>query len=186
MIYMRSLSNSYVLPLSRGNIKTPKILMLFSSSSSYPADNCSAQFGLGDAIDPQQIFPSYLTHNSGKGIVAPYLNSSGIARAAGKPFITFKTTAASCGGFPGVSDSFGAAGGCRWFMPYDVLWMARYMTDPIRMLVKRDELTLVGIKWFFVAVEKENWMFDALCVLYDTLNRLSYSATRGSDCPAAK
>jgi superfamily II DNA/RNA helicase len=43
------------------------------------------------------------------------------------------------------------------------------MTDPIRILVKRDELTLEGIKQFFVAVEKEDWKFDTLCDLYDTL-----------------
>merc|ERR1712216_897628 len=34
---------------------------------------------------------------------------------------------------------------------------------------KRDELTLEGIKQFFVAVEKETWKFDTLCDLYDTL-----------------
>ncbi|KAJ7687781.1 P-loop containing nucleoside triphosphate hydrolase protein [Mycena olivaceomarginata] len=33
----------------------------------------------------------------------------------------------------------------------------------------RDELTLEGIKQFFVAVEKEGWKFDTLCDLYDTL-----------------
>ena len=74
------------------------------------------------------------------------------------------------------------------------------MTDPIRILVKRDELTLEGkffiltiykikrfssyvstnkelyriyiiegIKQFFVAVEREEWKFDTLCDLYDTL-----------------
>ena len=37
------------------------------------------------------------------------------------------------------------------------------------MLVKRDELTLEGIKQFFVAVEREEWKFDTLCDLYDTL-----------------
>ena len=40
------------------------------------------------------------------------------------------------------------------------------MTDPIRILVKRDELTLEGIKQFFVAVEKEDWKFNTLCDLY--------------------
>jgi len=45
----------------------------------------------------------------------------------------------------------------------------KFMTDPIRILVKRDELTLEGIKQFFVAVEKEEWKFDTLCDLYDTL-----------------
>jgi superfamily II DNA/RNA helicase len=29
----------------------------------------------------------------------------------------------------------------------------KFMTDPVRVLVKRDELTLEGIKQFFVAVE---------------------------------
>ncbi|ORY22494.1 P-loop containing nucleoside triphosphate hydrolase protein [Naematelia encephala] len=55
-------------------------------------------------------------------------------------------------------------------LPHDVLEMTtKFMTDPIRILVKRDELTLEGIKQFFVAVEKEDWKFDTLCDLYDTL-----------------
>jgi ATP-dependent RNA helicase len=55
-------------------------------------------------------------------------------------------------------------------LPVEVLEMtSKFMTDPIRILVKRDELTLEGIKQFFVAVEKEEWKFDTLCDLYDTL-----------------
>ncbi|GMK55716.1 hypothetical protein CspeluHIS016_0207720 [Cutaneotrichosporon spelunceum] len=55
-------------------------------------------------------------------------------------------------------------------LPHDVLEMTtKFMTEPIRILVKRDELTLEGIKQFFVAVEKEDWKFDTLCDLYDTL-----------------
>ncbi|KAI8850653.1 eukaryotic initiation factor 4A-12 [Chytridium lagenaria] len=55
-------------------------------------------------------------------------------------------------------------------LPHDVLEITtKFMTDPIRILVKRDELTLEGIKQFFVAVEKEDWKFDTLCDLYDTL-----------------
>jgi ATP-dependent RNA helicase len=55
-------------------------------------------------------------------------------------------------------------------MPAEVLEMTRqFMNEPIRVLVKRDELTLEGIKQFFVAVEKEEWKFDTLCDLYDTL-----------------
>ncbi|KAG4390867.1 hypothetical protein GLYMA_05G069466v4 [Glycine max] len=45
----------------------------------------------------------------------------------------------------------------------------KFMTDPVRILVKRDELTLEGIKQFFVAVEREEWKFDTLFDLYDTL-----------------
>jgi ATP-dependent RNA helicase len=55
-------------------------------------------------------------------------------------------------------------------MPHDVLEMTtKFMNDPVRILVKRDELTLEGIKQFFVAVEKEDWKFDTLCDLYDIL-----------------
>ncbi|CAO1616895.1 unnamed protein product [Parajaminaea phylloscopi] len=55
-------------------------------------------------------------------------------------------------------------------LPQDVLELTtKFMTDPVRILVKRDELTLEGIKQFFVAVEKEDWKFDTLCDLYDTL-----------------
>jgi len=55
-------------------------------------------------------------------------------------------------------------------LPVEVLDMTRkFMTDPVKVLVKRDELTLEGIKQFFVAVEKEEWKFDTLCDLYDTL-----------------
>ena len=37
------------------------------------------------------------------------------------------------------------------------------------LLLFSDELTLEGIKQFFVAIEKEEWKFDTLCDLYDTL-----------------
>eukprot|EP00210_Caulerpa_lentillifera_P002918 g2786.t1 len=55
-------------------------------------------------------------------------------------------------------------------LPHEVLEMtAKFMTEPLRVLVKRDELTLEGIKQFFVAVDQEEWKFDTLCDLYDTL-----------------
>ena len=39
-------------------------------------------------------------------------------------------------------------------LPHEILEMtSKFMSDPIRILVKRDELTLEGIKQFFVAVE---------------------------------
>ena len=41
-------------------------------------------------------------------------------------------------------------------MPFDVLEVTkRFMRDPIRILVKKEELTLEGIKQFYVQVEKE-------------------------------
>lgn len=43
------------------------------------------------------------------------------------------------------------------------------MRDPIRILVKKDELTLEGIKQFFIAIEQEDWKLETLCDLYSTL-----------------
>jgi ATP-dependent RNA helicase len=55
-------------------------------------------------------------------------------------------------------------------LPREVLEMTKkFMSDPVRVLVKRDELTLEGIKQFFIAVEKDEWKFDTLCDLYDQL-----------------
>jgi translation initiation factor 4A len=55
-------------------------------------------------------------------------------------------------------------------MPQEVLEItAQFMRDPVRILVKRDELTLEGIRQFYVAVEREEWKLDTLCDLYETL-----------------
>ncbi|KAI6155825.1 glycoside hydrolase family 79 protein [Pisolithus tinctorius] len=75
----------------------------------YPTDNCYAQYGIGSPVDPQTVFPDYLNHTSATSLVAPYLNASSYAASVGKPFVMMETNTASCGGFPGISDSFGAA-----------------------------------------------------------------------------
>jgi translation initiation factor 4A len=55
-------------------------------------------------------------------------------------------------------------------MPAEVLEVTKkFMRDPVRILVKRDELTLEGIKQFYIAVEKEEWKLDTLCDLYETV-----------------
>ncbi|KAH8998220.1 P-loop containing nucleoside triphosphate hydrolase protein [Lactarius hatsudake] len=55
-------------------------------------------------------------------------------------------------------------------MPADVLEVTKkFMREPVRILVKRDELTLEGIKQFYIAVEKEEWKLDTLCDLYETV-----------------
>jgi len=55
-------------------------------------------------------------------------------------------------------------------MPLDVLEVTqKFMRDPIRILVKKDELTLEGIKQFYIAIDREEWKFDTLCDLYKTL-----------------
>eukprot|EP00500_Bicosoecida_sp_ms1_P001877 CAMPEP_0203809774 /NCGR_PEP_ID=MMETSP0115-20131106/2516_1 /ASSEMBLY_ACC=CAM_ASM_000227 /TAXON_ID=33651 /ORGANISM="Bicosoecid sp, Strain ms1" /LENGTH=421 /DNA_ID=CAMNT_0050718533 /DNA_START=92 /DNA_END=1357 /DNA_ORIENTATION=+ len=55
-------------------------------------------------------------------------------------------------------------------MPSEALELTRkFMRDPAVILVKRDELTLDGIKQFYVAVDREDWKLDTLCDLYETL-----------------
>ncbi|XP_071084334.1 eukaryotic initiation factor 4A-I-like isoform X1 [Haliotis cracherodii] len=55
-------------------------------------------------------------------------------------------------------------------MPVEVLEVTqRFMRTPIRILVKKEELTLEGIKQFYISVEREEWKLDTLCDLYETL-----------------
>jgi len=55
-------------------------------------------------------------------------------------------------------------------MPAEVLEVTKkFMRDPIRILVKRDELTLEGIRQFYISVDKEDWKLDTLCDLYETV-----------------
>jgi translation initiation factor 4A len=58
----------------------------------------------------------------------------------------------------------------------------------VRILVKRDELTLEGIKQFYVNVEKEEWKLDTLCDLYETLaitQSVIFANTRRKVCLCA-
>jgi translation initiation factor 4A len=56
-------------------------------------------------------------------------------------------------------------------MPVDVLEVTnRFMRDPIRILVKKEELTLEGIRQYYVNVSKEEWKFDTLADLYETVS----------------
>jgi len=55
-------------------------------------------------------------------------------------------------------------------MPLEVLEVtSKFMREPVRILVKRDELTLEGIKQFYIAIEREEWKLETLCDLYATL-----------------
>jgi superfamily II DNA/RNA helicase len=36
------------------------------------------------------------------------------------------------------------------------------MKNPVKILVRRDELTLEEIRQFYILVEKEEWKFDTL------------------------
>lgn len=56
-------------------------------------------------------------------------------------------------------------------MPEEALEITnKFMNNPIRILVKKDELTLEGIRQFYIYVEREDWKLDTLIDLYDTIN----------------
>merc|ERR1712200_218197 len=56
-------------------------------------------------------------------------------------------------------------------MPDEVMEVTnQFMRDPIMILVKKEELTLEGIKQFYVQVEREDWKLETLRDLYDTLS----------------
>jgi translation initiation factor 4A len=55
-------------------------------------------------------------------------------------------------------------------MPLEVLQVAeKFMRDPVRILVKREQLTLEGIRQYYVALDDERFKLDTLCDLYETL-----------------
>lgn len=55
-------------------------------------------------------------------------------------------------------------------MPKDILDISKkFMRDPVRILVKKDELTLEGIKQYYVEMDKESWKFETLCDLYESI-----------------
>jgi superfamily II DNA/RNA helicase len=59
-------------------------------------------------------------------------------------------------------------------MPQNVLEIAEtYLRDPVRILLPPDEVTLDGIKQFYVDLEREEWKFPALLDIYSqvTINQ---------------
>jgi translation initiation factor 4A len=55
-------------------------------------------------------------------------------------------------------------------MPLEVLEVTqRFLRDPVHILVKKDELTLKGIKQFYIAVDCEKWKLETLCDLYESV-----------------
>ncbi|KAF7967416.1 hypothetical protein HWV62_34391 [Athelia sp. TMB] len=94
----------------------------FISVEKYPDDNCAAIFGgASQPRDPQTEFPKYLTHGAGLQIIQQFLNASAVAQRLGKPMLMFETNTASCGGFPGLSDSYGSA---LWGLDYGLTMAA--------------------------------------------------------------
>ncbi|KAI1724011.1 DEAD/DEAH box helicase domain-containing protein [Ditylenchus destructor] len=56
-------------------------------------------------------------------------------------------------------------------MPQEVLDVTnKFMRDPIRILTKTEELTLEGIRQFYIDIGKEEFKFDTLCDIFDSIS----------------
>lgn len=56
-------------------------------------------------------------------------------------------------------------------MPQEILKLTKhFMRNPAKILVKSEELTLIGIKQYYIAVKQENWKIDVLLSLYSNLD----------------
>ena len=123
---------------------------------SYPADNCAAIYPTpgNPIIDPQEEFPKYLTHESGINIISNMLNSTSIAQQVGKPFIMFETNTASCGGFRGISNSFGSA---LWALDYGLKMVNSNFTHALVHVGGQNVYYNVSHIFRFSFFKSENW-----------------------------
>jgi len=56
-------------------------------------------------------------------------------------------------------------------MPPEVIEFAnKLLNDPVRILIPPEEVTLEGIKQYFVELPREDWKYEVLCDLYQQLN----------------
>jgi len=56
-------------------------------------------------------------------------------------------------------------------MPSEIINLTKdFMRDPATILVKNEELTLDGIKQFYIAIDKDDWKFDTLVELYNNID----------------
>jgi len=56
-------------------------------------------------------------------------------------------------------------------MPEEMLEISKkFLRNPVRILVKKEQLTLEGIQQFYLMIDKDEWKFEALCELYDQMN----------------
>ena len=45
----------------------------------------------------------------------------------------------------------------------------KFMRDPVKILVKREEMTLQGIQQYYINVSRDNWKFETLCDIYENM-----------------
>jgi translation initiation factor 4A len=56
-------------------------------------------------------------------------------------------------------------------MPVEVIEVAeKLLQDPVRILIPPEEVTLDGIKQYYVELQRDDWKYDVLCDLYQQLH----------------
>jgi len=56
-------------------------------------------------------------------------------------------------------------------MPFEILKLTKhFMREPAKILGKNEELTLEGIKQYYISIEKEHWKMDVLLDLFENLD----------------
>ena len=56
-------------------------------------------------------------------------------------------------------------------MPEECLQVTeKFMRNPVKILVQREELTLAGIQQFYVDCERQEYKYETLCDLYGSLD----------------
>jgi len=56
-------------------------------------------------------------------------------------------------------------------LPEDILELTtKFMNEPEKVLVKKEQLTLEGIQQFFINVKHNDWKYDVITDLYDVIN----------------
>ena len=58
-------------------------------------------------------------------------------------------------------------------MPNEILKMSQeFMREPARILVKKEDLTLEGIRQYYIPIKEEQWKLDVLIELYKNLGNI--------------
>ena len=56
-------------------------------------------------------------------------------------------------------------------LPPEILELTtNFMNDPEKVLIKKEQLTLEGIQQFFINIKHNDWKYDVIVDLYDTIN----------------
>lgn len=105
------------------------------------------------AVVPQDLFPYYLNHANVVELAGQYTANANTAATYGKPFIMFEMNTGSCGGFPGISDTYTAA---LWALDYGLQMASQNTTHALLHVGGQNVFYNVSrVRFFFFFCEVE-------------------------------